>query len=451
MNRSLRTFAITFGIGMLLFGGGYLLSRPTWRTATEEEVLSQLDPDLLVRPQEVPESRARYRRFASLLDRVPLTGITEVTEGSVRTTVHTRGASHLEALEALLREGPIQAPLEPPKGLELQAVDRSRNLVRELIRAAGQESVAGRSESAGRLLRLTLLLHNRLSEHAATMPEFLGGASRVVLLFNGWSGATMNLDQALLTQLAAEMPPARMDDDPVLRQAIGDDLRTAYVPIIADPVGWSRREDPAQPGQPLGMALQEHPDEIRIRGNFDALETARDLNRSVIPWHRNTRRLRKDQDLSGDVHLRSLERSLPSLPRWGTGGLGRRLSDWKLGWDKARVPNSFGRQLLVGASSGSFQPWLDTSFRTRATWEGLRTTLALRRYRLAKGHPAPSLQALVDAELLAQLPYDHLGSGPLQYDPARSVLWSVGTDGKDDGGTAMPGLMGQSDIVWVTP
>jgi hypothetical protein len=84
------------------------------------------------------------------------------------------------------------------------------------------------------------------------------------------------------------------------------------------------------------------------------------------------------------------------------------------------------------------------------------TAIALKRYQLRQGQLPPALQALVP-EFLAAVPYDYLGSKPLAYrlNPGGGyVLYSIGEDGKDDGGdpnppqVKSPGLWEGRDAVW---
>src|SRR5437879_4400286 len=87
--------------------------------------------------------------------------------------------------------------------------------------------------------------------------------------------------------------------------------------------------------------------------------------------------------------------------------------------------------------------------------------VALKRYELRHGKPAPSLAALVP-ELLPALPRDYMDGQPLRYrlNPDGSfLLYSVGQDGRDDGGDATPtsgagtkpNLQNGRDIVWPAP
>jgi len=82
--------------------------------------------------------------------------------------------------------------------------------------------------------------------------------------------------------------------------------------------------------------------------------------------------------------------------------------------------------------------------------------IALKRFQLRHGKLPPSLEALVP-ELLPAVPYDYMSAKPLGYRlkaDGTYVLYSVGEDGKDDGGDptpppgTSPGLWGGRDAVW---
>jgi hypothetical protein len=82
--------------------------------------------------------------------------------------------------------------------------------------------------------------------------------------------------------------------------------------------------------------------------------------------------------------------------------------------------------------------------------------IALKRFELRHGTFPPDLKALVP-EFLTAVPFDYMGAKSLGYrlkDDGNYVLYSVGDDGKDDGGdpTLLPGtpagLWGGRDAVW---
>jgi hypothetical protein len=85
--------------------------------------------------------------------------------------------------------------------------------------------------------------------------------------------------------------------------------------------------------------------------------------------------------------------------------------------------------------------------------------IALRRFQLRHGQAPPSLEALVP-EFLPTVPYDYMSAKPLCYHlkaDGSYVLYSVGEDGKDDGGDPSPafgppgGLWNGKDAVWPEP
>jgi hypothetical protein len=87
------------------------------------------------------------------------------------------------------------------------------------------------------------------------------------------------------------------------------------------------------------------------------------------------------------------------------------------------------------------------------------TAIAIERYTLRNGHPPPDLDALVP-QFLSTVPIDLMSAKPLRYklNPNDSfVLYSVGEDGRDDGGDPNPAsatnkfdLWSGKDAVWPT-
>ena len=109
--------------------------------------------------------------------------------------------------------------------------------------------------------------------------------------------------------------------------------------------------------------------------------------------------------------------------------------------------------------------WVSKSVQRALVCETLReltvAAIALKRYELRHGKVAPSLAALVP-ELLPERPRDYMDGKPLRYrlNPDGSfLLYSVGQDGRDDGGDATPTagagskpcLQNGRDLVWPAP
>jgi hypothetical protein len=103
---------------------------------------------------------------------------------------------------------------------------------------------------------------------------------------------------------------------------------------------------------------------------------------------------------------------------------------------RSRIANSGPYSFLAVHLAGG-QAELPIKFiKTEALTRLARTALALERYRLARGSYPEELQSLAP-QFVASVPSDVIGGGELRYrrnDGDRLVLYSVGWNGKDDGG-----------------
>lgn len=106
--------------------------------------------------------------------------------------------------------------------------------------------------------------------------------------------------------------------------------------------------------------------------------------------------------------------------------------------DRSEVDESPLLNLYVWVLQPSFERFVEAEYRQRTELHLAAAALAIAAYRDDNGGRWPeSLDELVPAWLPAP-PRDAMAAGapPLRYDPARKLLWSVGTDGQDDGGDA---------------
>jgi hypothetical protein len=118
------------------------------------------------------------------------------------------------------------------------------------------------------------------------------------------------------------------------------------------------------------------------------------------------------------------------------------------------------RYLISAIAMPNLNQSIDTLFRTETERELTITAIALKRFQLRHNRPAPDLAALVP-EFLPLIPYDPLSGKSLVYrlnPDGTFVLYSVGEDGKDNGGdsaVARPeaprDMWRGRDAVWPVP
>lgn len=98
-----------------------------------------------------------------------------------------------------------------------------------------------------------------------------------------------------------------------------------------------------------------------------------------------------------------------------------------------------GGKLLVPTNRGAFSGLLMGYVESRARIEAARVALAVERYRQAEGTPPESLAGLVP-RFLEGVPADPYAGGAMLYERLEGgfVVYSVGLDGRDDGGWETP-------------
>lgn len=95
------------------------------------------------------------------------------------------------------------------------------------------------------------------------------------------------------------------------------------------------------------------------------------------------------------------------------------------------VQNPLGKQLATSSSSTKM---VHAVFFKRANLIATQVVVAIHIHFQSKGELPGSLGSLVDARLLSVIPIDPYDGKPLRYSRKKAILWSVGFDGKDNGG-----------------
>jgi hypothetical protein len=95
-------------------------------------------------------------------------------------------------------------------------------------------------------------------------------------------------------------------------------------------------------------------------------------------------------------------------------------------------PNAFGNRVMQSAAP-AYQKICEKNLINACMTRQVIIILALRRYELAQGRLPENLEDLVP-KYLAAVPVDPFTESPMLWNPEKKVIYSVGTDGKDDGG-----------------
>lgn len=443
---------ILFAVLSSLIVGGYLLLRPNWKTATDAELRAVVDPALLEPVPSDPVAQRRYGRLLGILQPT-LAASNEALPPGARPGspeadhfIRHEGPA-LKNLDALLREGPLEAPHASPFRLGQSAPGMIRGRVLDLTVEGSRLVRKGRPRKGTNLLLLAL----RLARHVEA-------GKRGVIAYDH---STINVTDATRSiidclpllpesELARIVPhfPATCRGDDWLQKAIRLDFQREVLPMVADPKAWIQGEFLNDLDYTLtSLARTGAVDQAAIVvDSYDAIATVREANRLFSSAHRNATRPLPIREPNGLAPLLAALRALPPNTAAGHKGWGYRWNLFLTRNAMRRSPNSYGIQLAAKHFTlVSF--CLNEIDLRRTEEEAARTLLALRRYRLRFGASAPSLNALVEKSLLTKLPVDAnaFRTTPLRYSVKAQKLWGVGMNGKDDGG-ADP-----ADKVYKTP
>ncbi len=111
----------------------------------------------------------------------------------------------------------------------------------------------------------------------------------------------------------------------------------------------------------------------------------------------------------------------------------RIVRDWRSNWFRFTINPNFGGNIVLESVLLGLPNILEKAAANFALSRQVLTMIALRRYELAEGKLPEKLDALVPKYLPA-VPLDPFDNAPMRWDSASGVLYSVGSDFKDDGG-----------------
>lgn len=298
------------------------------------------------------------------------------------------------------------------------ACERAQPLALEPIQMAGQSPAMGAFGVLNRL-RLAAEWHRRAGRHAEAVDAVLALLRAGRLLQAGPSGMVEDLVgrqwhvQALdfLQRLAADprVPPDQMERAAdILDRAVSETgetvtvLRVEYETIVHS-LERFETGDPSRGDPPVPAGLAFHPNRTR---QLIAERYRRAIAIASTPVPAWPSRLRDDVVLP------------TGLGAW----LRRTLGANAHGWSFHERTALAWRDLVVA------RPRTDT--RTQLT----RAVLLAVAHRRRTGRLPDTLAAMARGRGVT-IPTDPYSDGPLRYDPTRGLIWSVGPDGVDEGGS----------------
>lgn len=435
-------FFTVLGLASALGAVGYFQTRATWRTATESELRRVIDPALLVRSKSDPAARDRYDRMVEIVSAMKSpAGYGMPKKREILSAFLQNEKSRIEALERILAEGPMERPLPSWNPDSFVPSARITIAVKALAWAGTAEAAAGRTESAARLFRLGLLLAFCLDGHHVNTIDMVMQGAHANEVFRALYPLLSKFDEHELQAIAQAIPPAKLIDEDY-RRAVRLEFQGLILPALADPRAWNQKAT-GDPRAPINTD--------DLPGSYDAFETARLMSDALVANMANAGTRRPYLNDVYGPRARFLFLTLPTDHSAGAKGLWVPIRKVQYRIQMARTANSFARQNFFPTLENSYA-FAESSLRGRTIREAIHTLVALHRYRLRYQTVAPSLDHLVQEKLLTAPPVDYMGRGLINYNAVRKRLWSVGENGKDDGGTD-PKLynLKAPDYIWATP
>jgi hypothetical protein len=191
-----------------------------------------------------------------------------------------------------------------------------------------------------------------------------------------------------------------------------------------------------------------------LAGQFDGVRTAREVaglyreakRNCLVPWRQQKwpEMDRYVKQVALIPEKPSMNDDDPELQKWWT--------KTRYRWTLGSVPNVLGLKELA-ANFGDAGPkiYVEASVSQRTRSEALRLLVALRIFELETGNVPSLLSDLDRLKLPGPPPLDLYADGPFHFDALRRVFWSVGPNGKDDGGRHDHGSGPADDMVNIVP
>ncbi len=407
--------ALVFGcvlvVSAAVAAGGYTVLTPKVGHASEAEIMAALPASLKVKDAPDPTAEARYARLMEIvkgLDKKPL-GVVKPGEGPGRSTAANEAI--LGRIDGLLEKGDLRAPTLKGDALFPELVG-FKNAAKLMGLAAKDAQERGDRAACARWTTLGLRFARALEgSGGVVIHQLVAVAIKSIAVRSAYLAEIGGgLDAPGRAEVLALLPP-RDGRSPAMAAAVRRDFQWGWIPVLLHPE--DHRKELMDYEVPIGPNGDETSPRPAFAGTFDPVASARlggavyaatidDLSR---PWTEVTHE---------DVRLaEAAAKGLPDLPGEGAeGGSARLWSDFLYRLRMNAGSNTLGRR---AASQGVLTQMSDATAREIAHENLVRAVFLLRTTGKASVR-------------------DSYTKGDLRFDPKRKVVWSVGKDGKDDGG-----------------
>ena len=395
----------------------YVLFSPKIGHASRAEIEAALPTSLKIVEKRDPAGEARYFRLIELakrLDKSPLRATSGATDVAPAISLPANERV-LVQVEALLAEGPLSVPPRASNSPFAPFTDL-KDLAKLTAYAADAAGRRGDRATCARWAALGLRLGQAtVDSGGAIIDALVAIAMDAIGVREAYAMEVAgNFDAEGQVHLLELLPPLD-GTSPEMAAAIRRDFQSYFLPTLLDPQGHLKE----LVGNGYGEGLTDDGETPPLAGTFDPVETARLAGRiydaSMVDLMRRYPDERHDAE-------RINERAVAGLPWFpGNGGFARILYRVRMN----AGTNTLGRQ---AATTGVILNMGSATARRAANRNLLRATILLRR----------------DGKAVIADPF---GKGDLRFDPKRKVVWSVGTNGKDDGGNiGKGGEYGKPDL-----
>jgi hypothetical protein len=393
------------------------------RFASRAEVEAVFD-DRLKAP--LPRDQAaenRYTAMSELMTPVieprPAASVPESEQFRPYMTAYNENSTRLAKMAHISKSGPLQKPVKEDPIASIMF--RSRAIAKVTAGSALGHAALGEQIAAIKHLATGYAIIESIANASASDLDYL--ASEAVRAILDTSACDIVRSSQLSKQQLESllvMAPTLDNDAEVRRRCVMAEFQYFLLPKLA-------QLDGASEAFSIGEDLRQGV------GQYDAIETARLLNKLLVIKLENCGRPLSKIDNSG---TRLSHRELDGLPEDTSDGLeqGAEKSLRKL-WFEIQVNgtrNSLGRLYFAHSFDYSL---VESSATSRTHRDLLRGLVAIKLYELRTGTLPESLNQVVSLGTLKREPWDFIADKPLRYSRSQMKLWGVGKNAVDEGGS----------------